>query len=1000
MVPQDHGFRSDPEKNKLDNVLKGAVWYLTYQRLWTSQQPFKSVVVERFKLLCGLESDFDASKKVSETKFSKAPGSSFTIQGCSGGQLDAVMSLTGIFGLCFDPSIVLLDEPGQNLGAEERSALQAVIAEARKERAQVLVITHHVEMLERSALPKGVVHVHFTSTFTRSGRKDASKGTGARATIEAKFAPKDLDHDLSRKFQDSDFLELYFARRAILVEGVTDVAILDALFLSIRNNRQKAALYFPDVDFGQFLGVPAKIVSCRGNFIETVQSFCTMFGIDFVKIRDVDVFFTHEDHSLHSANGDDEDEHVSKTSNSSGGILKPNIGSSMKKLGGSFASVTFKTRWRRHDEADVKLRLNLSPLPPTSHSGSTYALIALLRWLDTQLGLPMGSFETVTWSNLFISEKVDATFCKCVGESWAKAPAENWFTKPKEDQDPISNELCNSIKVCKQFSSFLDSLCHHWGEFCVTGQKAAPSSECNCGEFGVWRCVEFDRFLQDLDDHVRHWAVQSFDTLVFDKTKANQALQAELQALTLGSTKKATTDALSAFFKSNSHNVLECFNCSDADLGNLLKKMCKPESLANRLFSSFETKLAAGKTTLKDCVIDFLSTVCLNEFKNTLHSSDEIFNSIREKIGNMLLTKIAELTKVNPHLRLMLWLSVLWFQRSNRKAIPLATFVNVTLSKSPFCSEFCQLWENLSNTQTVKAFFIRLRDTDLEHTFAFLHEVFNSLDRNSFFWPLQTADIEGILWDKSPLFSELTCRRNFNSAVAELRTIDNPSCEDLCLAYLRIKTALTGVSRSLQQREHGWQSLLEIDPIFASHAQEESLTAAISVAPLSGDIKKEFQKLVKECFQTARSIKDSINKYLAIKCEKYQATFYNLCTAWREERRLIDLALEVQSSKSFLWDDTFSKAMGFFSVFFDPQLPQIESQTSKVSETTRATKTNNAGASTMSTVPAPAPAPVVVAPAHSTHEIPRNHSAHVGIYYLLKELSALKWGLEFKKTKQ
>jgi hypothetical protein len=69
----------------------------------------------------------------------------FGVATMSGGQYDAFYSL-----LClhlFD--VALLDEPGQNLGAHERSVLRSIFERVCSDtKRQLIVVTHHTEMLQ------------------------------------------------------------------------------------------------------------------------------------------------------------------------------------------------------------------------------------------------------------------------------------------------------------------------------------------------------------------------------------------------------------------------------------------------------------------------------------------------------------------------------------------------------------------------------------------------------------------------------------------------------------------------------------------------------------------------------------------------------------------------------------------------------------------------------------------------------------------------------------
>jgi len=85
----------------------------------------------------------------------------------SGGHIDAFLTLYAV--CCAPQTVVLLDEPGQNLGAAERLLLRSTISTfAQSRRKYVLISTHHPELINTLSLPKQIHMMHRTNSTQRS----------------------------------------------------------------------------------------------------------------------------------------------------------------------------------------------------------------------------------------------------------------------------------------------------------------------------------------------------------------------------------------------------------------------------------------------------------------------------------------------------------------------------------------------------------------------------------------------------------------------------------------------------------------------------------------------------------------------------------------------------------------------------------------------------------------------------------------------------------------
>lgn len=131
----------------------------------------------------------------------------------SGGQLDCFMTLYGLhYSILLKrvPLLLILDEPGQNLGSHQRSILRETIQHRCScNGIQSLIVTHHVEMLDRDEIPRGLIRGTLEREIGAYGRQLFNFKTTMFKTAVPPLASAEL-------------LSLWFAQGVILVEGLTD----------------------------------------------------------------------------------------------------------------------------------------------------------------------------------------------------------------------------------------------------------------------------------------------------------------------------------------------------------------------------------------------------------------------------------------------------------------------------------------------------------------------------------------------------------------------------------------------------------------------------------------------------------------------------------------------------------------------------------------------------------------------------------------------------------
>jgi hypothetical protein len=163
----------------------------------------------------------------------------FNVDNFSGGQLDCLLTFMGFHhqpeGTKFKAPIVFLDEPGQNVGAAERLTLREYLRPGDR---QVILITHHVELFDTAEFDKNVIMrvvigdrpgtdtiEPYTASVVKKLELDFSRW---KVTLPSQFESK--TKFMKYLFSNVQYLPLLFCLRALLVEGFTDVRLLEALF--------------------------------------------------------------------------------------------------------------------------------------------------------------------------------------------------------------------------------------------------------------------------------------------------------------------------------------------------------------------------------------------------------------------------------------------------------------------------------------------------------------------------------------------------------------------------------------------------------------------------------------------------------------------------------------------------------------------------------------------------------------------------------------------------
>lgn len=276
-VPQDHGNRRLDIRHwikKLD-PLGFAGSFIVEAR--TTNQNFAQLG-ETFRVglkkISNLSWEENKSRWVHEGVFTNT-------EHLSAGQVDSLLTLWGLddaeeLAHQRNSVILLLDEPGQNLGASERRIMRRFLSEwlsKRAGRVQLILVTHHIELLHPHLCngTKSLLHVNLRPP-------GPSRRPGTSISV---INPPPL-------LMEPRLSHVLFAREVILIEGQTDEQFLEALdgiletkaeFRLALGIKHWDGFYWPIVEGGGHTAV--------SKVAETIDSL----GIRYVTVRDFDVLF-------------------------------------------------------------------------------------------------------------------------------------------------------------------------------------------------------------------------------------------------------------------------------------------------------------------------------------------------------------------------------------------------------------------------------------------------------------------------------------------------------------------------------------------------------------------------------------------------------------------------------------------------------------------------------------------------------------------------------------
>eukprot|EP00161_Ancyromonas_sigmoides_P008671 TRINITY_DN2162_c2_g4_i4.p1 TRINITY_DN2162_c2_g4~~TRINITY_DN2162_c2_g4_i4.p1 ORF type:complete len:1410 (+),score=-131.56 TRINITY_DN2162_c2_g4_i4:89-4231(+) len=240
---------------------------------------------ESMSRICNKKIKFKSGEELVEVDESK-----INLTKLSGGQLDCLLSLLPLFDE--ECKIVLFDEAGQNLHAPARRLLRSFITQQveLKSVSQVFLVTHHTEMLDIKSLPRGIRRVFLSKVHSSVTRKQ-------RLIDIHSFNPPPSSLAMWQNFR---FVELYFARSVILVEGRTDVQVLSALrdrivkLQSLRKNDTflDSALNDCGID-PDFRDRGHYMIEAEGDDnVLLVSSFLDALEVPHFRVRDTDTLFS------------------------------------------------------------------------------------------------------------------------------------------------------------------------------------------------------------------------------------------------------------------------------------------------------------------------------------------------------------------------------------------------------------------------------------------------------------------------------------------------------------------------------------------------------------------------------------------------------------------------------------------------------------------------------------------------------------------------------------
>lgn len=295
-VSQDHGLRRSYE------YLPGLVVSDALLKSHFSSLPNEAVA--GLNRICSLEcKSTNGSVKISNKKgpldVFRLDRGYFSLDSMSGGQIDALLTLVGLYSLP-SSSILLLDEPGQNLAPSQRLLLRDLfISESKRLKKQIIVITHHFEMIDPLHFPQRILRVDMSKDFKD---RTHSQGVLDLSLQMDKFLP--LNNNLKSlpwydeavretdrgkamlMLQKVHVMPIVFASTVILVEGPTDAAFLRTLFRRLGEQR--------DFDGHKcYHETPGLLIFHHEGYhdVDVLEKLCMALGVRCVSLRDTDVLF-------------------------------------------------------------------------------------------------------------------------------------------------------------------------------------------------------------------------------------------------------------------------------------------------------------------------------------------------------------------------------------------------------------------------------------------------------------------------------------------------------------------------------------------------------------------------------------------------------------------------------------------------------------------------------------------------------------------------------------
>jgi len=287
ILPQDHGLRG--------GVADTVPFKCTHLTLFPCTVNGKAA--DAFNQICGVQLLHTNVQSAQHCALKVDGSPPFALNDASGGQWDCFFTLCAAFGLedaqrvNSQPAVVLLDEPGQNLSPFQREQLRSFIHEISPAQ-QVIVVTHHSEMLDRRGLPYNVLRLH-----TVAALKGVRFGFSTQIQTSFRSVRKELltQHQATfwksnarRIWSKADNLSALFAPGFLIVEGSTDERVLHCLDALLRN----------EPDLGTTLGLAFtysglqwKIISGDGIHVAARVHLAVALEMPFFFVYDFDKMF-------------------------------------------------------------------------------------------------------------------------------------------------------------------------------------------------------------------------------------------------------------------------------------------------------------------------------------------------------------------------------------------------------------------------------------------------------------------------------------------------------------------------------------------------------------------------------------------------------------------------------------------------------------------------------------------------------------------------------------